>query len=80
MPLIAILWAYLPSQRAVLLMGVCGVDCSLRLPEWRSCTQSEGASKFLPVSDQMMAFDTGLKITERETPQDVRRVVRSTRL
>jgi len=42
MPLIAILRPISPSQRLFLLLGVCGVDCSLRLAEWRSCALSEG--------------------------------------
>lgn len=42
MPLIAVLRPFPPSSRAFSLLGVCGVDYSLRLPEWRSCALSEG--------------------------------------
>ncbi len=42
MPLIAILRPFSPSPRVFSLLDVCGVNCRLRLPEWRSCALSEG--------------------------------------
>lgn len=41
MPLNAMVWPFMPSAGPVSLPGVRGVDCSLRLPEWRSCTLSQ---------------------------------------
>lgn len=42
MPLNAILRPVSPSTRAFSLLDMCGVDCSLHLPEWRSFALSEG--------------------------------------
>lgn len=41
MPLNAMVRPFMPSAGPVSLPGVRGVDCSLRLPEWRSCALSE---------------------------------------
>lgn len=42
MPLIAILRPFSPSPRVFSRLDVFGVNCRLRLPEWRSCALSEG--------------------------------------
>jgi len=41
MPLNAMMRPFMPSAGPVSLPGVRGVDCSLRLPEWRSCALSQ---------------------------------------